>query len=143
MKRADSKECVKLWHPTELSCAKRLLLAPDGQDLLIPVEPQPREHIVTAIGTAYGWREQMIRDDLTMSQLAHQLGVSKSNVCKYLPLINLSPDILKQALTGRLPASVTMKNLLAAARHLDWQHQAHFLGLRQIASGPLTHPKPD
>jgi hypothetical protein len=108
----------------------------------MPTEPQPKEHIVTAIGSAYRWREQLIRDGLTVSQLANRLGVSKSNIRKYLPLVYLSSDILKRALTGQLSASVTMKNLLAAARHLDWQHQAHLLGLKQAVSNHPIHPKP-
>ena len=69
-----------------------------------------------------------------MAQLARQIGRSESQIRKYLPLINLAPDILKRALTGHLPPSVTMLNLLAAVRNLDWQHQAHFLGLAQIDS---------
>ncbi len=121
---------------------KRLLLSSDGQDLLMPTEPQPKEHIVTAIGSAYRWREQLIRDGLTVSQLANRLGVSGSNIRKYLPLVYLSSDILKRALTGQLSASVTMKNLLAAARYLDWRHQAHLLGLKQAVSNHPSHPKP-
>ena len=120
---------------------KRLLLSPDGQDLLISAEPQPKEHIVTAIGNAYRWREMLIRDSLSMNQLVQRLGVSRSNVRKYLPLINLSPSILKRALTGQLP--VSLQNLVAAARSLDWRHQAHFLGIEQAISNHPTNSKPN
>ncbi len=113
---------------------KRLLLSPDGQDLFMPANPEPKDHIVLAIGNAYRWRELLTQGNLTMAQLASQIGRSESQIRKYLPLINLAPDILRRALTGHLPPSVTMLNLLAAVRNLDWQHQAHFLGLAHIDS---------
>lgn len=110
---------------------KRMLLAPDGQDLVMATQPEPKDHIVTAIGNAYHWREQMMKEDLTLPQFASRMGISASLIRKYLPLINLSPEILKRALTGNLPSRVTMQNLLAAARDLDWSKQARFLGLKQ------------
>ncbi|MEM8736938.1 MAG: hypothetical protein AAGG38_00470 [Planctomycetota bacterium] len=108
---------------------KRQLLSPNGQDLIMPAEPEPKNHIVIAIGNAYRWRELLMQDNLTLKQLADRVGFSDSQIRKYLPLINLSPDILRRALTGRLPSTATMMRLLAAAKHLNWDQQAHFLGL--------------
>jgi len=120
---------------------KRQLLSPDGQDLFMSAEPEPKDHIVAAIGNAYRWRELLIQDNLTLTQLANRVGFSESQIRKYLPLINLSPDILKRALTGHLPPRVNMMSLLAAARHLDWQQQTQFLGLDQSPSNQLTPAK--
>jgi hypothetical protein len=111
---------------------KRMLLAPDGQDLVIPADPKPKDHIVTSIGNAYSWREQMMNENLTLSQLASRQGISESMIRKYLPLINLSPRILNQALVGLLPPRVTLLNLLDAARDLDWSNQAIRLGLDRL-----------
>lgn len=98
----------------------------------MPNEPEPKDHIVAAIGNAYHWREQMMKEDLTLPQFASRTGVSGSLIRKYLPLINLSPEILKRALAGHLPPSVTMLDLLAAARDLDWSKQAQFLGIDRL-----------
>lgn len=111
---------------------KRMLLTPEGQDLIMPAEPEPSEHIVTAIGRAYYWREVMTQEGLSMTQLAKRKHISLSQVRKYLPLINLSPSILSHALAGQLPPSTTLMSLLAAAREMDWSHQAKFLGLERL-----------
>ena len=120
---------------------KRMLLSPDGQDLFMPAEPQPKDHIVQAIGNAYRWRELLSVGNLTQTQLAKDLNVSDSQIRKYLPLIHLGPDILKRALKGTLPPSVTLVNLLKAAQQLDWQKQAVFLGLDRFESVQLRRKK--
>jgi len=109
---------------------KRLLLSPDGQDLFMPANPEPKDHIVTAIGHAYHWHQLLKRDNnLTIQALAKQLNTTASRIHKYLSLINLSPTFLKRALTGHLPPRVTLTNLLQAAEQLDWQAQHIYLNL--------------
>ncbi|MEM9348170.1 MAG: hypothetical protein AAGB26_16300 [Planctomycetota bacterium] len=111
---------------------KRMLLAPDAQDLTIPTEPEPKEHIVSAIGNTYHRREVMMQEGMSMTQLAKRKSISLSQVRNYLPLINLSPSILSRALAGHLPPIVTLMNMLAATRDLDWSNQAKFLGLERL-----------
>ena len=109
---------------------KRMLLSPDGQDLFMPANPEPKDHVVTALGHAYHWHQLLKRDNnLTIQALATQLSTTASRIHKYLSLINLSPTILKRALTGHLPPRVTLTNLLQAAEHLDWQAQHIYLNL--------------
>ena len=109
---------------------KRMLLSPNGQDLFMPSNPESKDHVVTAFGHAYHWHQLLKRDNnLTIKTLATQLGTTPSRIHKYLPLINLSPAILKRALTGQLPPSLTLVNLLQAAEHLDWQKQHIYLSL--------------
>jgi site-specific DNA recombinase len=92
---------------------KRMLLSPGGQDLFMPVNPEPKDHIVTALGHAYHWHQMLKRDNnLTIQALAKQLNTTASRIHKYLSLINLSPTLLKRALTGHLPPRVTLTNLL-------------------------------
>ena len=109
---------------------KRMLLSPGGQDLFVPANPEPKGHIVTALGHAYHWHQLLKRDNsLTIQALATQLNTTASRIHKYLLLINLSPVILKRVLTGHLPPRVTLTNLLQAADHLDWQAQRIYLNL--------------
>jgi hypothetical protein len=108
---------------------KRQILSPDGNALTLPSNPKAKDHIVMGIGNAYRWRELMVQENLSARQIASQLGVSENQIRKYLPLINLSPAILKAALSGRMSASVTMANLLVAARNHEWAFQEQFLGM--------------
>jgi hypothetical protein len=108
---------------------KRMLLSPDGQDLFMPATPQPKDHIVKAIGHAYHWQQKLTQDNVTIPELAKQLRVSVSLIRKYMPLTNLSPSILKCALTGNLPPSLTLHNLRSAAKYLAWQEQTTYLNL--------------
>ena len=110
---------------------KRLLLSPDGHDLFMPANPQPKDHIIQAIGRAYYWQQQIIGSDLSIRQIAAKQHTSESRVHKYLPLLNLGPEILKAVLKGMLPPSITLANLLQAARHLDWQAQRVYLNLEK------------
>ncbi|MBB6429099.1 recombinase family protein [Algisphaera agarilytica] len=108
---------------------KRMLVSPDGQDLVAPGTPTPQSHIVSAIGQAYRWRELFMESGVNLPRLAKQQNVSASRIRKYLPLVQLSPTILKQALSGELPVRITLTNLLEAAQTLNWGKQAQFLGL--------------
>ncbi|MEM7680773.1 MAG: hypothetical protein AAF288_02350 [Planctomycetota bacterium] len=56
--------------------------------------------------------------------------MSDSRMHKLLWLTVLSPDILRAVLTGTLPPSVTLDQLLRAGRIPDWARQARYLGLR-------------
>jgi hypothetical protein len=48
-------------------------------------------------------------------------------------LTQLGPQVLKLALSGRLPPSRTLKDLLEIAQHLDWSRQLGALGLESSA----------
>ena len=108
---------------------KRMILSPDGQELVIPNQPEPRPHIVTALGKAYLWKEQLEKTGLSIKHLAEREGVCEAQVRKLLPLVNLSPLILKQALTGDLSRHLTLDDLLHAGQDLDWNRQADYLGI--------------
>ncbi|MEM9111449.1 MAG: recombinase family protein [Planctomycetota bacterium] len=108
---------------------KRQLLSPDGQDLMMPDEPEPKDHIVAAIGRSYRWRERLMEPEMSIKKLAKQEGYIEQLLYKYLRLINLGPDLLKLALSGHLPPRITLNDLLKAADHLDWQAQFEYLNL--------------
>jgi hypothetical protein len=118
---------------------RRILLSPDGRDLILPVEPEPSPHIVNAIGLADRWHETLLSSRGTIRKLARQEAISESTVRKLLPLTHLGPEILSAALKGLLPPSVTLDDLLAAANDLDWTHQLRELGLdAPSAPAPAT-----
>lgn len=123
------KRVLTLEIPIKRLDGKRQLLSPDGQDLMMPDEPEPKDHIVTAVGRAYRWRQLLMESGMSIKQLAKQEGFCEPFFYKYLRLISLGPDLLKLALTGHLPPRVTLIDLLKAAHHLDWKAQFDYLNL--------------
>ena len=62
---------------------KRMLLSPSGQDLFMPSNPEPKDHLVTAFGHAYHWHQLLKRDNhLTIQALAIQLNTTASRIHK-------------------------------------------------------------
>ncbi|MFG0250595.1 MAG: hypothetical protein ACF8OB_17045, partial [Phycisphaeraceae bacterium JB051] len=113
---------------------KRILVAPDGHDLFMPENPEPKDHIVQAIGQAYHWLEQLSDFDDSPSKLAKSLGISNGLIRKHLKLTQLSPRILHMALAGKLPPSITLADLRQTASLLDWQKQAAYLRLDHLSA---------
>ncbi len=112
---------------------KRLLISPDGHDLLTTISsdgrPAPRAHLVHAIGQAFAWHRELEKTGATIKAVAKRHGVAVSCVKHMLPLTQLSPQCLKAVLTGTLAPHIALKDLLAAASFLDWQRQHRHLGL--------------
>jgi site-specific DNA recombinase len=111
---------------------RRVLLSPDGHDLLTTITPDgrpvARDHLVRAVGLAFSWQRELRRGDRTIESVAQRAGVSAGRVHSILTLTQLSPTILRSVLTGALGASVTLADLLRAAQQLDWSRQAQALG---------------
>ncbi|MDX2115712.1 MAG: recombinase family protein [Planctomycetota bacterium] len=114
---------------------RRMLLAPDGQDLLARSPsggtPTPDPTIVRSIGLAYAALRAIATDGLTVAAAGQALGVPRSTLTYVLPLTQLGPEILRSALEGTLPPRMNVKRLRAIARHLDWQRQLEELQGRE------------
>ncbi len=113
---------------------RRLLLSPDGHDLIIPSTPEPRQHFVDAIGLAYRWHDELIKTGLQITEFAKKHGIARTRIIKLLPITQLGPDVLRHALTGMLPSTITLDDLLTAANQLDWDRQAAELGINTAMS---------
>jgi len=114
---------------------KRMILSPAGRDLVLPANPEPREHIVNAIGLAYRWHDSLLKSGGTLTELARAEGITAPRIRRLLPLTHLGPAILKRTLVGDLPPSITLNDLLSAAQQLDWEKQARELGLVEMPRG--------
>jgi site-specific DNA recombinase len=108
---------------------RRMLLSADGTDLIIPSKPEPQQHIVDAIGLAHRWHDELIRSGLKIVEYSKKHCIARSRMIKLLPLTQLSPSVLKQALAGTLSSTITLDDLLRASKQLDWSKQAQELGL--------------
>jgi site-specific DNA recombinase len=130
---------------------RRLILSPDGDDLLLSLradgQPSPRPALVRAIGQAYAWHAKLLRSSRnshnTIQSLARSrgvdrngsgvasegAGVSESHIHARLTLTHLGPPVLRAILNGNISPRVNLKDLIAAAASLDWQRQAAALNL--------------
>ena len=113
---------------------RRLLLSPDGHDLIIPSTPEPRQHIVDAIGLAYRWHDGLIKSGLQIREYAIEHQLNRTRILNLLPLTLLSPNILRNVLGGTLPSRITLGDLLTASKQLDWNRQAAELGINTTMS---------
>jgi site-specific DNA recombinase len=113
---------------------RRLLIAPDGQDLLardaVTSVPEPDPSIVHAIGQAYVALRTIRDEGLSVTDAAKRLGLPRTTVTYLLPLTQLGPALLRAALEGTLPPRTTAKHLVAVGRHLDWAAQPSALARR-------------
>ncbi|MFT5424054.1 MAG: site-specific DNA recombinase [Phycisphaerales bacterium] len=112
---------------------RRMLLSPDGHDLVIPSKPEPKRHIVDAIGLAYRWHDSMLASGQFANAFADEHSIARTRVYKLLPLVNLSPTVLNASLRGTLTPRITLDDLLVAAQDLDWAKQE-----RQLSLPPTT-----
>ncbi len=110
---------------------RRLLIAPDGQDLLARQAglgaPTPDPTIVNAIGLAYAALRAIASEGASVMATAQRLRVPRSTITYLLPLTQLGPATLRASLEGTLPPRTTVKRLVRVARHLDWDHQVRAL----------------
>ena len=111
-----------------------LLLSPDSHDLIIPSTPEPRQHFVDAIGLAYRWHGELIKSGSQITEFAKEQGIARTRIIKLLPLTQLGPEVLRHALAGTLPSTITLDDLLTASMQLDWDRQAAELGLNTAMS---------
>lgn len=113
---------------------RRVLVAPDGRDLYLTYTengaPIPQEHLVRAIGQAFAWRREVVKGRATIEAVAKAAGLRPGRVSHLLHLTRLSPTIIRAILTGAVGARITLRDLHAAADHLDWSLQAAALMLR-------------
>jgi hypothetical protein len=114
---------------------KRSIVSPVGRDLVLPAHPEPREHLVNAIGLASRWHEALLESGGTLVELARSEGITEARIPRLLPLTRLGPVTLERGLVGDLPPSTTLKDFLAAAQRLNWELQVWSGGSCRIPGG--------
>ena len=111
---------------------RRVLLSPDGHDLLAFAGTgaganHSKESLVAALAQGLCWHDELATSGEGVRPFVRRTGHSKSRVHALLTLAHLGPAVIRAVLTGRHPATMTLADLIAAARHLDWQRQVQML----------------
>ena len=106
---------------------RRILVSPEGHDLLLTVNadgrPVPKAYLISAIGQAFALHGELLRTRDSIERVSARFGFTDAWARALLDITALSPRILNAALTGTLPPTVTLKDLREAAEHLDWSLQ--------------------
>ena len=80
-------------------------------------------HVLKAIAKAWSWRRKLGSGEAaTIKDIADAEGVSDRYVGRMLRLAYLSPAVLDKLVVGRVPPTVSVKDLAAAAE-LPWDEQ--------------------
>ncbi|TXK95716.1 hypothetical protein BMR02_12415 [Methylococcaceae bacterium HT1] len=111
---------------------KRWILSKDGKLMFITNHKKnPLDNaILNAIAEAYVWKEQLIKEQISVKQLAQKLSINPNFIYKRLKLLSLSSTILKQITSNSLSPMISIKDLYQASDHLCWQKQHQFLAIQ-------------
>lgn len=108
---------------------KRIIL-PDNA-VLPQREPDQNEHLIHVILRAHKWQKLINAGKVkTAEELAAQLGMGSTYVCRVLRLNHLSPHIKRAILDGRQPKGLRVIDLLQPFPML-WSDQRTHYGFLQ------------
>lgn len=112
----------------------RMILTPDGKDLVMPKQPIVDEGLVTAVCKGQHWQQLMLANRWSFQQLAEREQTDVKNAHGWVSLAYLAPTITQHVLQGRHLPSWTLKRLIQAARLPLWAEQYRFLGIEDQLS---------
>jgi hypothetical protein len=92
---------------------RKLVLAPNGAEITVPVTRHVDNAMVKAIARAFRWRE-MLEDGsfCTIAEIAAAERINETYVGRALRLTLLAPDIVEATVGRRQPAEVTQARLM-------------------------------
>ena len=97
------------------------ILPPENVDEMACRAQDP--HVLRAIGRAWAWRRKIDTGEFNTAQdLADAEGISDRFVSRMMRLSYLSPDVLHQLVTQRVPLALSLNDLIAVAE-LPWAEQ--------------------
>lgn len=104
---------------------KRIIL-PDNA-VLPQLEPDQNEHLIHVVLRAHKWQKLISAGKVkTAEELAAQLGMGSTYICRVLRLNLLSPEIKRAILDGRQPKGLRVIDLLQPFPILWADQRAHF-----------------
>ena len=90
----------------------------------------PDRKLIALVARSRHWVERIARGNAgTVREIARREGMDEGDVCRFLPLAFLAPDIVEAILAGKHPPDLTAERLkrLPVLPH-DWNEQRRLLG---------------
>ena len=89
-----------------------------------PLNPEPQAHLVRLLALGSEWWREIVRDSVTVTEVARRHNVDKSYVTRVVRANFLAPTVVDQILAGAHPAGLDAKRLLALTDlPLCWEEQ--------------------
>ena len=117
---------------------RKRIVAPDGSEIAPATKPQPHRTLVKALARAWRW-QQMLDQGVyaTVSEIGDAENISKSYVCRLLPLTCLAPDIVEGILDGRQPKGLRLAEMLGNGP-LIWEEQRRSWHFASLGTAPRS-----
>ena len=123
----DAPEHVHLHVRAKLSRSGKVVRLIET-DRHAPLNPEPQPHLVRLLALGSTWRNELMREGLSISELARRHNVDKSYVTRVIRASFLAPSVVEQILAGSHPASLNARRLLSLRDlPLSWEKQNHEL----------------
>ena len=116
----------------------RMILTPDGKDLVMPKRSNIDEGLVAALCKGQYWQQKMQTERWSFEELAKHENTDVKNAHGWISLTYLAPAIIKRILQGKHLPSWTLKRLIQAAKLPLWDAQYRFLGIEDQLSTEQT-----
>jgi hypothetical protein len=106
---------------------RKLIFAPDGEQVTGPLRSNRDDILLDALANGHRWNQMLESGRFdSITQLAEDEGVDRSQVSRMLMLTLLAPDIVDSILAGRQPEKVNISELKRAFP-IEWDKQrVHF-----------------
>ena len=92
------------------------------------ISRRPNPALIKGVACGYRWRSQLLAGEVgSVTELAHQAGVSSRYVIRMVRMGFLAPDIIEAILEGRQTAAVTFE-IFRNPIPLQWSEQRLMLG---------------
>ncbi|MGN7614099.1 hypothetical protein ACQZV8_18680 [Magnetococcales bacterium HHB-1] len=108
-------ENIVVWIPMTLRRygGRKKIIAPNGAEVENVIPPQePNKDMVRALANAHRWLEMLESGEIgSVTELAKQESLDRSNLSKWLNLVNLAPNIQRAIMNGTQPETLTASDL--------------------------------
>ena len=102
---------------------RKLVIAPDGQPLLVPPRARVDNTMIKALARAFRWRRMLETGAVaTVTEIAAREKINASYVSRVLRLTLLAPEIVEAVLDGRQASEMTLQVLMKAFP-VGWSEQ--------------------
>ena len=131
----ESHQTIRLDIQIKRHDGKRWILSKDGKPMIMASNKSSSEKpesntILMAVAEAHNWKDHLIKEQITVKQLAQELSINPNFIYKRLKLLSLSSTILKQITSNSLSPLISIKDLYQASESLCWEKQHQFLAIQ-------------